>query len=402
MAVPLSHTEQNYRDRIAMTRLIAVLCMIYVHVPDGQVERVLHAVPWQSFTSLIQGLLIEGPGRAGASLLSVVSGFLTAQVILQQRYSLKTMYHKRFRSILVPMLFWSLATYFVYSVAPGGRVTFVDEATTLLAHLNILLFLTEIPDGATMHLAFLRDLFVCIVLAPLLLKILRKYPYVLLSALGIFYLTFHHYQSFIVLRPLVLFAFTIGLFLANYKIPLNSLDHHCLSWVGATLFLTVMIMVSNGGHLAAIDTALSRVGIDLRESILYPLCRLCGSLAIWTLTSRALCARGFYWANRLSPYVFVTFCSHPLLLNCGYEALWLPLFGSAMGLNYTVWFILAPVLSLLMAIGVVHIASAITPDLARMITGGREPNFQPRWLLARLTRRPPGQRSAKPTVTRHP
>ena len=82
MAVSLSHTEKMFCDRVAMTRLVAVLCMIYVHVPDGQSERVLHAMSWSDVTSLIQGLLIEGPGRAGASLLSIVSGYLTAKILL--------------------------------------------------------------------------------------------------------------------------------------------------------------------------------------------------------------------------------------------------------------------------------------------------------------------------------
>ena len=152
-----------------MTRLVAVLCMIYVHVPDGQSERVLHAMSWSDVTSLIQGLLIEGPGRAGASLLSIVSGYLTGKILLGNCYSVGTLYKRRFRSILVPMFIWSLASYTVYSIASVWRVTFIDDASTLLEHLNILFFLTDIPHGATMHLAFLRDLFVCILLSPLCL-----------------------------------------------------------------------------------------------------------------------------------------------------------------------------------------------------------------------------------------
>ena len=359
-----------------MTRLVAVLCMIYVHVPDGQSERVLHAMSWLDITSLIQGLLIEGPGRAGASLLSVVSGYLTAKILLGNCYSIGTLYKRRFRSILVPMFIWSLASYTVYSIASVWRVTFIDDASTLLEHLNILFFLTDIPHGATMHLAFLRDLFVCILLSPLLIIGLRRSPLLLLSLLACLYLGLHQHQGVIVLRPLVLFAFSIGLLLALRNAPLDAVDHHWRLWVGLTVLLTLLVMMSNGNQLTSTETALASVGVDLREMILYPLCRLFGSLAIWTLMPVLFGAKSFKRAHRFAPYVFTTFCSHQLILNCVYEVMWGPLFGMSTDGAYIVWFVMAPILSLLMGIAVVHAASAITADLGLMITGGRKPSLR--------------------------
>lgn len=359
-----------------MTRLVAVLCMIYVHVPDGQSERVLHAMSWSDVTSLIQGLLIEGPGRAGASLLSIVSGYLTAKILLGNCYSIGTLYKRRFRSILVPMFIWSLASYTVYSIASVWRVTFIDDASTLLEHLNILFFLTDIPHGATMHLAFLRDLFVCILLSPLLIMGLRRSPILLLTLLACLYLGLHQHQGLIVLRPLVLFAFSIGLYLALHNAPLDAADHHWRLWVGLTVLLTLLVMMSNGNQLTSVETALANVGVDLRETILYPLCRLFGSLAIWTLVPILFRARSFKWAHRLAPYVFTTFCSHQLLLNCVYEVMWVPFFGMSADGAYLVWFVMAPILSLLMGIVAVHVASAVTADLGMMITGGRKPSLR--------------------------
>ena len=324
--------------------------------------------------------------RAGASLLSVISGYLTAKIILERRYSAGTLYKRRFRSILVPMFIWSLASYTIYSVASGGRATFIDDATTLLAHLNILLFLTDIPHGATMHLAFLRDLFVCILLSPLLIAGLRRFPVLLLVLFGILYLGLHQHQGLIVLRPLVLFAFSIGLFVAQRNAPLDALDHHWRLWAGATVLLTLIIMMSNGKQLESMESALTRAGVDLRETILYPLCRFFGSLAIWTLIPIVFRSKGFLCAHHLAPYVFTTFCSHQLLLNSVYEVMWVPMFGTATGVVYLGWFVTAPILSLLMGIAVVHIASSITPDLGMMITGGRKPSLQIREPLSGAVR----------------
>lgn len=371
-----------------MARLVAILCMVYVHVPDGHSARVLHALPWENFTSLIQGLFIEGPGRAAASLLSVISGYLTARICMRQHFSWSGLYKRRFFSILLPMIIWTVATYIVYSVAAGGQQTFIDEATTLLAHLNILLFLTEIPQGATMHLAFLRDLFVCILLAPLLLVGLKKYPVALLSVLGFLYLALHQNQAVIILRPLVLFAFTIGLFLAQRDVALDAIDKYWRSLACVTAFLTVIIMMANGNQFASVDSTLNSFGMDLRRNILYPLCRLFGSLALWAIISKAFSARGFDWAHRLSPYVFLTFCSHHLFLKTVYMGMWVPIFGSATDdATYLVWFVTAPILALTMAIAAVHVASAININLGRFLTGGREPTIQLRmlgaWLIGR-------------------
>ncbi len=359
-----------------MTRLVAVLCMIYVHVPDGQAERVLHAMAWPDITSLVQGLFIEGPGRAGASLLSVVSGYLTAKVLLGKCYPIGTLYKRRVRSILVPMFIWSLASYTVYSIASAWRMTFIDDASTVLEHLNILFFLTDIPLGATMHLAFLRDLFVCILLSPLLVIGLRRSPMLLLSLVGGLYLVLHQHQAVIVLRPLVLFAFSIGLYLALRNAPLDAADHHWRLWLGSTVLMTMLIMMANGNQLTSLEMTLASVGVDLREMILYPLCRLFGSLAIWTLIPVMFGSKSFNWAHRLAPYVFTTFCSHQLLLNVVYEAMWAPLFGMNTGGAYLIWFVIAPILSLLMGVAVVHAASAVTADLGMMVTGGRQPSLR--------------------------
>ena len=135
-------------------------------------------------------------------------------------------------------------------------------------------------------------------------------------------------------------------------------------------------MMSNGNQLASAETALASVGVDLRETILYPLCRLFGSLAIWTLMPVVFRAKSFKRAHRLVPYVFTTFCSHQLVLNCIYEMMWVPLFGTSTDGVYIVWFVMAPILSLLMGIAVVHAASAVTADLGMMITGGRKPSLR--------------------------
>jgi len=62
--------QQELRDRIAMARMLCVLGMIFVHVPDGQTDSPLYAFNAGGLGFFLEGLLVEGPGRAGAALLS--------------------------------------------------------------------------------------------------------------------------------------------------------------------------------------------------------------------------------------------------------------------------------------------------------------------------------------------
>jgi len=171
-----------------MARMICVLCMIFVHVPDGQTQSPLYAFNAGGLGFFLEGLLVEGPGRAGAALLSVISGYLAAMTLLYSQGAVSSLYRRRFKSIILPMVFWSGITYLVYLLVAQVRPTFVSDARTLLDTLNIIFFFTEMPIGATMHLGFLRDLFVCVLLTPVLIPAVQRMPWLLLSILGIFYL----------------------------------------------------------------------------------------------------------------------------------------------------------------------------------------------------------------------
>ena len=224
-----------------------------------------------------------------------------------------------------------------------------------------------------MHLGFLRDLFVCMLLAPILLAALRRLGAVVPIALGALYL--FDVESVVMLRPLVLFAFSIGLWLAVRGTRLDALDASWPFWVGASVLATLAVMVS--GTDAALDSAparwFSERGLDLREAVVYPLSRLFGALAIWTLAAKLV---GTAWNRRLarlSSYVFVAFCSHFLVLSFLWEGVVRPLVGASDTIGYTLWFAVAPFVAMAVAAGIVESAARLAPALANLITGGRVP-----------------------------
>ncbi|NND92204.1 MAG: acyltransferase family protein [Granulosicoccus sp.] len=354
-----------------MARMLCVLCMIYVHVPDGQTAGIVYTLTSADVFLFMEGMLVEGPGRAGAALLSVVSGFLAATTLLKPGSSALSLYRRRFVSIVVPMVFWATVTYLVYVLASQSRATFLDDLTSLMDRLNVIFFLTENVSGATMHLGFLRDLFVCILLSPLLLFAVQRIAWLLFPVLGAFYLLEHDQSSILILRPLVVFAFSIGLYLASRQVRLNALDRYWPLFTLLALLAALLILLVHSGVADAAVTAFALRGMQFDETVLYPIGRLFGSLAIWTLIPLLLGGRLQAWVQRFTPYLFAAYCSHYLMLTLVFYGVWQPLFGGRESGLFIIWFLLAPVISMAIAVLVVNVALRIAPPMASMITGGR-------------------------------
>jgi len=372
MSVPAPPIEQTIRERISMARMMCVLGMIYVHVPNGQqAESIVYGLGNGQLGGFLESFLVEGPGRAGAALLSVISGYLAATALLRPGSSRMALYRRRFVSIVLPMMFWAVVTFFVYLAVSQSRPTFLSEADTLLEWINTIIFLTHMPDGPTMHLGFLRDLFVCVLLAPLLLAMCQRAAWVLLLVLGLLYLFEHEQALVIILRPLVVFAFTIGVFMATRHANLRGLDHLWPVFMGLAAISTVVIMMVNEGVAPGLNQVFAQAGLQFNETVLYPIGRLFGSLAIWTLLPLIMGGKIQQWVIRFSPYLFAAFCSHYLMLTLIFFGGWMPLFGDRQSDLYIVWFLFAPMLSMVVAFCIVQVAIRIAPPLATLITGGR-------------------------------
>lgn len=363
--------ESAIRQRIDTVRLLCVLMMIYVHVPNGATQELDYSIDLVRLDYWIEAFLIEGPGRAGAALLSVVSGYLVAHMLLMKRKTLVSIYQRRFMSTLVPMALWAMIICSIYKLCSGGRYTFVDEATTWLDHINLILFLTQVPYGATMHLGFLRDLFVCVLLSPLLLAGIRFAAPAFLTMLAIAYIFEHEQRLVVILRPLIIFGFSLGLFIAVRGYRLDKLDRYYKLFCSLAVVSTLCILWVNSGGLQQTQWWFAQYYLSLSESVLYPACRLFGSLAIWTMIPHFLGGNKKPFLLRFSPYVFAAFCSHTLLLAIAFNGAWQPLLGGREANTYIIWFLSAPLLAFIMAIAVVHSCKKMLPTLASLITGGR-------------------------------
>ncbi|MFK8082009.1 MAG: acyltransferase [Granulosicoccus sp.] len=366
----LEAISDSVRHRINAARVTCVLLMMYVHVPNGQNSASgLKHVASTRIDHWLESVLIEGPGRASAALLSVVSGYLIVRTLSGANLSLVTLYKRRFVSIVIPMFFWALLTCVVYLIlnqshSLGATHSWHDK-------LNLVLFINEAPYGPTLHLGFLRDLFACVLLSPLLMLALKRAPVAAMSVLGVVYLFGHSSQLYIILRPLVIFGFAAGMLLALHRVRIDMLDKYWALFLLLTSVATVLIIWANSGLLIPVESSFAAWGMSLTETVLYPLCRVFGSLTIWCILPMLKSEKFMRLISRLSPYIFVAFCSHFLVLSVFFHGFWMPLVGDRDSYAFLIWFVSAPVMAMGASVAMVSAAARIYPPLVTLISGGR-------------------------------
>lgn len=361
-------------DRIVLVRLLCIFGMIYVHVPAMETTYSFGTSAGFSWFELLRSLLVDGYGRTSACLLSVVSGFLVAKTLNRKAPNYRFFYTRRFKSIYLPMVVWGVVTMLVFSFASIGKTTFISDVcggrnVLSIDCLNVLFHFKAISTGPTMHLAFLRDLFVCMLLAPALLIVMRYIPVIGLSLLALAYLL--DWESVLILRPLVILGFSVGLAIGLRHINFAWVDRLWLCWVFLAILMAMLTTAFNRAEMPQLQWLFATHSLDAREALLYPLTRLFGALAIWSFALKLASTSMMKWAIKLEAILFVSFCSHLLILSMAQEFVGLVITDSRLTMLYPVWFLLAPAFCIVAAVWGVRFCHYVLPNLIHVISGGR-------------------------------
>lgn len=305
-------------DAIRSARVICILAVCYVHI------HLYHVNP--AIQTLFQDIL----GRASVPLLSVTSGILMVGYF---KRPLSVAISGRFQVLILPMLFWSML---------GWAVYFILDGTAKFAPLETFHLL---PSTQMIHLAFLRDLFVIACFTPLLIRLLKISPLVLipLLAIGLFLPT-----EPILLRGQILCYYSVGLFIALYKVQTPK---HSIYWV-LTAFL----------GMAAYVTVFQPQNTHVDNFLVRPIT----AWSFWLIATVLATSVFAPVIKKIEPTVFLLFLSHPLvgrLLTGAYNK-------TGLELDTVVWLLL-PFLCYTIAIIGRHVLSAgwIPGWIAKVITG---------------------------------
>ena len=343
-------------NAIAIARVICILGVVYVHAWTGLNGIALAALRGTGQDTL-RWTLMEVFGRSAVPLLGLISGWLVAGSGTSRAWT--THVARKARTILLPMVLWNaLGILFV----SGAAWLFDLQAPTpssLEWVAQELFILTRNPD-INVQMPFLRDLFLCMLVAPLLVRLPGWV--LILIALAAAAAQVAGLGPPVLMRASILFFFVIGI-LARRQGTEQVVARMPL-WLALLPFLLLM-MVQLYRAVAVGDGEWSMVQRAIDMSV-----RIAAAVAFWRIawTLAGSGARGLLL--RIEPYMFFLFCAHLILIWLGG-----PLIGKITGDMgsplYPIYLILQPLIVLLVVIAVGSALRRVAPRAAALLSGGR-------------------------------
>lgn len=343
---------------IAMARVICILGIVYVHAwtgRNGNDLQMLNHTP----QGMLRWALIELLGRSSVPLLSMISGWLVGPSIA--RRGARNFVMGKLRTVLAPMVLWNaLAIVLVSGAALAGWI-YAPRPVSVWWVVNEL-FCLYTPDDINVQIPFLRDLFVCMLAVPLLVR----WPDRALWGVAGFALVWSLAPVWVPVlqRPSILLFFVLGMLARR---------HGLAAWMASR---PLVLMASPYVAMAAFKVWLEGVGIDsginnpVFLSAVDMVMRAATAIFFWALAWRVAASRIAPFLLRVEPYMFLTFCAHLIMI-------WLagPLIGQLSGPIgsplYPLFLLAQPVLVLGAAMGLGQGLLRVAPAAARMLSGGR-------------------------------
>ncbi|WP_313807788.1 acyltransferase [Sphingobium sp.] len=343
-------------DAISIARVICILGVVYVHAWTGLNGHDLESLRGTPQDSLRWGLM-EIFGRSAVPLLGVISGWLVEGSSRTQDWLRHV--ERKARTILLPMILWNaLAILFVSGAAWAmGLAAPVPSSTDWM--FQELFIVSRNPD-INVQMPFLRDLFLCMIAAPLFVRLPGWALGVVAAMAAVCQIM--GWGPPVLMRASILFFFVMGIVARREGLADRVA---ALPWaVAAPPFALLM----SAQLYASLHPGLVQPGMGL--AVLDMAVRIVAALFFWRLAWSLAASAARETLLRIEPFAFFLFCSHLILIWLGGPALG-SLFGRLGSPLYPAYLLVQP---LLVLITVILLGSALNrtfPRLAKLLSGGR-------------------------------
>lgn len=350
-------TDAETSSRIRIARVLCIFFMMYAHIdlPGAGTSEI-----WPGSDPPVDAIFLAVTqlfSRAGVPLLSAISGWLLVESL--SRHSHGRVLAARVSTLLLPMVAWNvvlLGTLLVYWtvsglpwVIPGGFARAV----------NAVFAVTDRPINYPLF--FLRDLFVCMAVSPVLLRAGRSYPWITVAACGA--LAVFLPAGTVLIRPQILFFFSLGLVLRARNADATALDR----WI----VVAGMVFLAMGLLRIGVNDSLSQVPMLPFWKLVDDISRLSGVVFFWIVTARLVRTQLGGWLVALEAYIFIVFCSHLIAFQA------LNLFARTAIADeihialQPLYFAALPVAAVAAAVLATEVGRTLAPSLVHLLNGGR-------------------------------
>jgi len=344
-------------DAIRISRILGILGIVYVHAWTGRTWEELNALAGTPQIAF-RWVLIDLFGRSAVPLLSIISGWLVTPSVHRRSYS--GFVKDKAKTLLAPMLAWNvIAMTLVCGAAQMGWLK-APKAIGLSWTLNELFCLTA-PNDVNVQISFLRDIFVVMLAAPLLVR-LPSWALGLVAT-GVTVWCLGGWSLLVLLRPQILLFFILGVLARRYDWAtavgrwrwVAAVSPFCLIGPGVVA-LSIWGQPWSNAHPALA----SALDLSLRLSAAILLWRIATALAPHP-AGRAL--------NRLAPLAFLIFCAHMTMIWFGGPALG-KVTGPLGAPAYPALLLVQPLLVLAATAVLREALMALSPGLTAFLSGG--------------------------------
>ncbi len=366
-AAPPRAAALDTRAAIGIARVLCILGIVYVHAWTGRDGDTLIRMA-HTGQGVLRWVLIELVGRSAVPLLGAISGWLVAASAARRGYA--DFARVKARTIFLPMLLWNvIAMALVSGFARWGHLAAPVPSSPREA-LDWLFCATQ-ANPINVQISFLRDLFLCMLAAPLLARLSTR----ALLGVGIVAILWDVSGANLVLllRPQILVFFVAGM-LAKRTGFAERIGGWPLAWAVlpyvALVVPKILISVRYEPWLLA--------HVAIADAIDLPL-RFAAAIAVWRIALALAGRPAGRFVLRGERYAFLLFCSHLVFI-------WLlgPVIGLATGRlgspSYPAYLLLQPLLVLAPTVLVGRLLERAAPRAANLLSGGRlaQPGAKPR------------------------
>lgn len=377
---------------IGIARVLCILGIVYVHGWTGLTGDVLDRIS-QTPQGMLRWSLIELVGRSSVPLLGAISGWLVASSAARRSYG--AFIGVKARTILAPMILWDIIALAVVDAVVHWGTLQAPVPRNLWEGIDWTGCITQ-PNPINVQISFLRDLFVCMLFAPLLAR-LPGWGLWGVLALGVAWSlsqpmlhdmlappvidptawnrTAHTHGGVLdwiadaivghlMLRPPILVFFCAGMLARR-----AGLAERVIRWPLWACFIPYLLITPVKVWLSIANETWVNAHPGEINLIDLPM-RFAAALLIWRIALGLADTAAGRFIQKGERYIFLLFCSHLIFLWLGGPALG-QLTGPMGSRLWAPYFLLQPLIVLGVTIPLAWGLEAISRPVAGLLSGGR-------------------------------
>jgi len=236
------------RTKIKVLSFFLVILVVIVHAYNNinlntTDPEILH--PISGLNGFIQEFFCQGINRIASPLFFIISGFLFFVNITGQKEDFTRKVKKRFFTLLIPYLFWSVWGLLFYIILQALLPSSVSFARGIIVDYDLGKLLNTIfLDPIPYQLWYVRDLTVFALLSPLIYLLLRYLKFFLILIL--LFIWFYDFD-FVIFRNQSAIFFAFGAYVSHRDMDLINRKSNAAAivftilWILVNLFKTTLI-----------------------------------------------------------------------------------------------------------------------------------------------------------------